>query len=345
MKLRVAILLFGVVLLISSIFVPNIFLATIPEVSVTQIKKSVYNQYLSCSGSIEQEKKSDVSLDVPVVLSRIDVEVGDYVKKGQRIAVVDKDATLAAYSNLDSTMAVSAIMGGGLSGISDELLSQFVNSGGSSIIDFYEKIKKAIQSIPNIIKAPESGVVTAVNAYENELATALVPIISIAQTDSLIARVSVSENNISMVQIGQKALLSVIANSGTLYSGVVQKIYPTANRPVLSSTTDATVDVVLEILNPDNQLKPGYTTKAKIVVEQGREALVLPYEAICQDDDQNEYVYVYVGGKAYKRVITTGNELLHGVEVTGGLLENEIVVTNPDKIEGDERLVRLASNG
>ncbi len=343
MKLRVTVIVLAIILLISTIFVPDILLATIPEVGVTQLTKTVYNQYLNCSGSIEQEQKSDVTLDVPVVLSRIEVEIGDYVEKGQRLAVVNKEATLSAYSNLDSAAAVSAIMGGSLSGIPDELLSSFVNSGGTSIIELYEKNKKAIQTIPDTIKAPESGVVTVLNAYENQLTKAMMPIVSIAQTEHLIARVAVSETNISKISLDQRVLLSVIANENMVYNGVVAKIYPTANRSLLSSGSDATVDVVIKILNPDESLKPGFTTKAKIVVEESREAFVLPYEVVCQDDDQNEYVYVYSGGRAFKRVIRTGNELLYGVEVIGGLLEKEVIVTNPDRIEGEDRLVRLSA--
>lgn len=343
MKLRATIIFLAVLLLISTIFVPDILLATIPEVGVTQLTKTVYNQYLNCSGSIEQEQKSDVTLDVPVILSRIEVEIGDYVEKGQRLAVVNKEATLSAYSNLDSAAAVSVIMGGGLSGIPDELLSSFVNSGGSSIFDFYEKNKNAIQAIPDNLKAPESGVVTQLTATENQLTTALMPIISIAQTEHLVARVAVSETNISKIYVNQRAVLSVIANGKKVYEGIVIKIYPTANRSLLSSSTDATVDVVIKILNPDQSIKPGFTTKARIVVEESREAFVLPYEVICQDDDQNEYVYVYSGGRALKRVIRTGNELLYGVEVIGGLLEKEVIVTNPERIAGEDRLVRLSA--
>lgn len=343
MKLRVALLLFGILILIATIFVPDILLATIPEVGLTKLTQTTYNQYLNCSGSIEQEQKNDIVLEVPVILSRIEVDIGDYVNKGERLAVVDKNATLAAYSNLDSAAAVSAIMGGSLSAIPPDILSSFVNSGGTSIIDFYEQNKNTIASIPDIIKAPESGVVTVVNACENELTTALLPIVSIAQTSNLVARVSVTETNISKIEEGQNATLSIIANNGARYNCVVTKIYPTAKKMALTTGTDATVDVVLKILNPDRLLKPGYTAKARIIVGAAREAFILPYEVIRQDDDQNEYVYVYSSGRACKRVIRTGDELLYGAEIIGGLLENELVVTNPDIIEGDDRLVRLAT--
>lgn len=344
MKLRVTVLTLCIMLLASTAFVPNIFLASIPQVEVTRLTQTIYNQYLSCSGSVEQQKKSDVMLKVPVVLSRIEVEVGDFVSKGQRLAVVDKRATVSAFSSLDFAAAAS-LLGGGLTGIPSELLEGFVNSGGSTLSEFYEQNKDAIASVPDVLTAPESGVITAINADEQTLSSALVPIITIAKTGSLVARVAVSEANISKVKAGQKAVLSILANSGAVYNAVVTKIYPTANRPLLSSGSDATVDVILKINNADEILKPGYSVKAKIAVQESRAAFILPYEAIGQDEDQNEYVYVYSAGHAYKRVIETGDELMQGMEVTGGLLENELVVTNPNQISGEERLVRLLAEG
>lgn len=344
MKLRATVLFFSMAVLIASFFISDIMLAAIPEVGVIKLTKTVYNQYLNCSGSIEQAQKNDVSLDVPVILSHIDVEVGDYVQRGQRLAVVNKDATIAAYSNLDAATAASMLMGGSLSGIPDQLLSDFVNSGGTSLVDLYEKNRTSVEAIPNTLKAPENGVVTAVNAYENELTTALTPIFSVAQTENLVARVSVSESNISKVKEGQKAVLTIIANAGASYECIVAKIYPTATRPLFSTSGEATVDVILKILKPDAKLKPGYTTKARIITQAAREALVLPYEVVGQDNDENEYVYVYSGGIASKRIITTGNELLYGTEVVNGVLEDELVITNPSCLANDSCFVRVQSS-
>ncbi len=343
MKFRLTVLIASILLLFTSIFIPNIVFSAVPEVGITRLTSTVYNQYLNCSGSIEVEKKSDVGPDIPIMISRLEVEVGDYVRKGQRLAVVDKDATVSAYSGINSVAAVSALVGNSVSAVPEELLSQIVNSGGTSISEYIEKNKEAIDTLPNVLTAPASGVVTAVNAQEGELSAPLTPIVTIAQSDSLIARVSVSETNIAKVTDGQKATITILAQSGVQYNGVVSKIYPTAQKSLLSTSKEAMVDVILKIQNPDQNLKPGYTAKGKILIETGREAFILPYEAICQDDEENEFVYVYSSGRVYKRIIETEAELLNGVEIKNGVAESDYIISNPSDALKNKMLVRLAS--
>ncbi|SDN43804.1 efflux RND transporter periplasmic adaptor subunit [Acetanaerobacterium elongatum] len=341
MKLRLTVLLAGMMLLLASIFIPDIMLSSMPKVNVTKLEKTVYNQYLNCSGSIEVEKKSNVSLEIPVKISHIEVEVGDYVRKGDRIAVVDKDATVSAYSGLNTVAAVSALMGSSVSAIPENLLSQYVNSGEYSITEILAKYKDEIKALPTVLTAPEDGVITEVNAQEGEMSSAFTPIITIAQSSSLVARVSVSESNISKVREGQKATLTVLAQNGSQYNCTVSKIYPTAQKALLSTSKEAMVDVILKIRNPDKTLRPGYSIKGKILIEEGRKAYVLPYEAIGQDDEQKEFVFVYSGGRVHKQLIKTDSELLNGIEIKSGVNESDYIVTNPTETLKDNTLVCL----
>ena len=341
MKLRLTVLLAGMMLLLVSIFIPDIMLSSMPKVNVTKLEKTVYNQYLNCSGSIEVEKKSNVSLEIPVKISRIEVEVGDYVRQGDRIAVVDKDATVSAYSGLNTVAAVSALMGSSVSAVPEELLSQYVNSGEYSITEILAKYKDEIKALPNVLTAPADGVITEINAQEGEMSSAFTPIITITQSSSLVARVSGSESNISKVREGQKATLTVLAQNGSQYNCIVSKIYPTAQKALLSTSREAMVDVILRIKYPGKTLRSGYSIKGKILIEEGRKAYVLPYEAIRQDNDQKEYVFVYSGGRVHKQLIETDSELLNGIEVKSGVGESDYIVTNPTETLKDNTLVCL----
>ena len=60
--------------------------------------------------------------------------------------------------------------------------------------------------------------------------------------------------------------------------------------------------------------------------------ITVPYEAIRQDEENQEYVYIYKDGKAYRRNIITGTELREETEVCTGLEVGECVILQPDKV-------------
>lgn len=73
---------------------------------------------------------------------------------------------------------------------------------------------------------------------------------------------------------------------------------------------------------------------------ENEELLTIPYEAVGQDSNQQEYVYVYSKGRPVRKNITTGKELLHTVEVTKGLGITDIVLLEPENIQPN-LMVRL----
>ena len=96
------------------------------------------------------------------------------------------------------------------------------------------------------------------------------------------------------------------------------------------------VDLEIAIDDPDDALKTGFTARAEITTGKQKEMLVVPYEAVLQDTDNVEYVYLVKGSRAVRRDIETGMELLEGVEVREGLTESDVILKNAaDGLAGD----------
>ena len=89
------------------------------------------------------------------------------------------------------------------------------------------------------------------------------------------------------------------------------------------------MDVEISLENPDDRLKHGFSAKVEITGGKDYELITVPYEAIRQDENNDEYVYVYAGGKLKKQVVATGKELTNEVEILDGLAPDDIVVFNP----------------
>jgi hypothetical protein len=67
-------------------------------------------------------------------------------------------------------------------------------------------------------------------------------------------------------------------------------------------------------------------------------AVTLPYEAIGQDENNREYLYVIQEGRAVKRLIVTGRELSDCVEILAGATDGEPVILNPDDVRHGQRV-------
>ena len=67
--------------------------------------------------------------------------------------------------------------------------------------------------------------------------------------------------------------------------------------------------------------------------------LIAPYEAVREDENFLEYVYVLSGNTAQRRYITTGEEYDNGFETVRGLDSGEIIIIEPDELTRDIEFV------
>ncbi len=153
------------------------------------------------------------------------------------------------------------------------------------------------------------------------------------KTDAMLVTVLVSESKISSVKEGQKAEITGDGFENKSYTAYVSSIGKTAKKVTVGSSKIVVVDVVLEIENPDDALKSGFTAKVKLFTDDARNVTVLPYSAVMQDD-VGEYVYLYSNGKAIRTNVKTGGELADGYEVLGGVDAGDVVITSPLEISG-----------
>jgi hypothetical protein len=161
-------------------------------------------------------------------------------------------------------------------------------------------------------------------------------------TDDWFVTVSIGEGDIRHVEIGQEADLRGAAFDDDIYTATVYEVATTANTQRSEFTSEVVVEVTLQIDNPDEELRPGYTARAEIKTDEMREIFIIPYSAVLQDD-VSEFVYVLSGNTALRRDIVTGVELVEGVEVNSGLFEDEQIILTLETIE-DNSLVKEEQN-
>ena len=62
---------------------------------------------------------------------------------------------------------------------------------------------------------------------------------------------------------------------------------------------------------------------------------LLPYEAIGQDENGNEFVYVYQDGNAVRRLVESGVETSNGIEIRQGVYPSDIIIFDASTVTAD----------
>ena len=65
-----------------------------------------------------------------------------------------------------------------------------------------------------------------------------------------------------------------------IYYGYVNSISPTAKKAYIGINQETVIDVEISIDNPDNDMKLGYSAKARILTKPMSNINILPYETI-----------------------------------------------------------------
>jgi HlyD family secretion protein len=138
----------------------------------------------------------------------------------------------------------------------------------------------------------------------------------IGKADSYYLQLSVDEQDIRKLQVGQKVLFKADAFADTVFEGMVSKIYALVD----TRQQSLRVDVSIPANFPSSF--SGLAVEANIIIREKKDALVLP-KNIVQDDS----VWIEREGERIKIPIARGIETMDEVEILSGLDSNSRVLT------------------
>ena len=86
--------------------------------------------------------------------------------------------------------------------------------------------------------------------------------------------------------------------------------------------------------NPQQTLKPGMFARVSVVLAEHRDALLVPSEALVEEEGElKKYIYKVADGKAKRVAVGTGWTENNLTEITTGVREGEKIV-----VSGQQRL-------
>ena len=275
---------------------------SVQAVDVYKVTYGKVEDTVICSGKIEYKESVVVNPTTAGIVTDVKVTKGDIVEKEEVLFSMVTD-------------------------LSAENISQFDNSL-SELVD-----NKSIN-----VKAPISGTILGVNISADDTVTSTSEAITIVNSDDLSVNLPVSESKISDLKVGQPVKITGTAFEDISYDGEISEIDNVAQQVVTTTGKGTAVDVVVDILNPDNKIKQGYTAKCTIITDVKKNACVVPYSTIEMNEKGTGFVYLYENGNVVKKTVNIGNEYKDGVEILSGLKENDYIITISDNISTSEKV-------
>jgi HlyD family secretion protein len=343
------------------------------DVKVYSVQETGIVSSVTSNGKIEEIAKKDLFVEIPVRIHTIYVKEGEKVNKGQPLAELDfQDLELQleqAKTNLEiEQLKFEKIVKEVYNAkVYDEKKEDYIKNVqkvwnedetatylDKDIAAVYQKkmqlaklkvqeLERKLQQYPKVLVSPISGIVTEINANKGSVVDSLKPIITVSDISRLQVKANIGEYYISQIKEGQKVEITGDAFEGMCYLGKVKKISPIAKQISSGQNTETIIEVIVDIIDEDTLLKPGYSAQVKIITDAKDNTLILPYEAVVQDEENNDIVYVVKNNRAYKRKVKTGAELELEIEIIKGLTKGEKVILNPPPEIKDGSKVRITT--
>jgi len=251
-------------------------------------------------------------------IRKINVEVGDFVVKGQVLAEMDRlqlDQLALQIQNDDIEYA---------------RLKSLYEEGGVSKSDFeaaelgYKVRKSNYANLEEntILRSPLTGFVTARNFDKEDMYSMTAPLFTVQQVTPVKLLVGVSESEYTKVKKGDDVTLTVDALPGRTFNGRVNRLYPTIN----PSTHTFQAEVL--VTNSDRVLRPGMYARVTITYGTNHSIVVPDRAVVKQEGSGQKYVYVYNEDGTVSFVpVEVGRHIGAEYEILSGLTEGQLYVS------------------
>ncbi|HEV2846060.1 MAG TPA: efflux RND transporter periplasmic adaptor subunit [Thermoanaerobaculia bacterium] len=289
------------------------------EVQIATIGREDLQSKVSANGNIQAQKKVDISATIAGQITRLAVEEGDRVRKGQFLLQIDAtNPRAAARSNEYSMEALRKDVESARASLlqaQDEMRRAEGNFRAGIIpAAEYERARTAVMTREAAVQAserrveqagatlqgsrdtlakttivsPMDGVVTARRVEEGEVAVIGIQnspgtvLLTISDMSAVEAELEVDETSIPNVKLGQEARVRLDAYPNQTFKGIVTEV---GSSPLTNAANQAIkFKVKVRLENPPADIKPGLSARADILTGFRGNALVVPLQALVVRD-------------------------------------------------------------
>jgi RND family efflux transporter MFP subunit len=172
-----------------------------------------------------------------------------------------------------------------------------------------------------VVRAPFSGLVGERLVSVGDYVTRGTKVAVVVRVNPLRAELTIPEQFISSITVGQPITFSVDAYPDREFVGTIRFVSPALKADQRALTVEAVVP------NPHNELKPGLFATARIQQPRPVPALLVPTTAV-RTSGGTSRVFVVNGDHVEERIVTVGQTVEALVEISNGLKASERIATS-----------------
>jgi len=329
-----------------------------PGNTIVKVEKGEIVDKALAIGSIVPENEISVKSKISGIVRRIFVEMGDKVRKGDRLIDISPSPTPFEYAEAKRNVELAEVD-------YDNAKSEYQRAKELSVQnlisqqDYDQKSKRyketklrmdlateklslieegktqiADKKIESVITSPITGTVLQRRVEEGDPIVPLTSyqagteLMTLAYMENLIFKGTVDEIDVGKLEEGMQVLIKIGALPGEEIKGVLDKISPKAKKEENATLFDVEIKITQ---TGEKMLRAGYSANAEIIINQKKDVLVIPERLIEFKGDSTFVEVKNPQGEITKKEIKTGLSDGINIEVKEGLEEGDEVVERPPK--------------
>jgi membrane fusion protein, heavy metal efflux system len=320
------------------------------HIQVTAAHRTATTGRIAATATVEPDANAiaQITTRIPARVVKLTVSPGETVKPGQPLAILSSVELGQAKAEFLKTRSLEAIAAQNLrreqdlydkqiSALKDVLAARANHD--TALAEYEAAREKLTLLIPPYqlahlnwsgnasplsefpLTSPIAGTLVRRDLVLGEAVASDRPLMTVINLDKVWVNTNVYESDVAAVKPGDDAIVRVMAYPDRSFEGHVFYLADEVDRRT------RTILARIEVPNPDHLLKPGMFAHSVIEGSGGsRNVVVIPQSAVF-DYQAGKVVFVALGSNRYQaRSVQIGAESGDGVEILGGLQEDENVV-------------------
>ena len=311
-------------------------------VNTVTTKTETINHFSKFQGIIKTDQNMILYPEFSGRVSKIYVDEGDVVKKGQALAKIDDGGLYNELKLVESQAKLAKTI--------YERQSKLWNDKIGSEIQYLEaktnyeiqnnRLKSITESLAKTtITAPFSGTIDEIFIEEGNLVSPpMMPdqgnAFRIINLNELYVESVIPESFIGKIKKGAEVQVEI---------PVLNKSFNSTIKHSVSSINELSRTFKIEVSVPKNDLDliPNLNVEVNVLDYTNSQAILVPESIVSEDSDNNKFLFTVLNNKANKTIVETGYTQNGMIEITTGLDVNEIVINEGGRIVKDGQNVKI----
>ncbi|WP_288955285.1 efflux RND transporter periplasmic adaptor subunit [uncultured Polaribacter sp.] len=312
------------------------------KVTVSNITENSNNPFLSVSGKIQASNSADLSTRMMGFVTKVHVNVGDKVNKGQLLVSINNSDLEAKKAQVNAGIAQAQTAFNN----AEKNYKRYKNLFASSSISKkemedmtvnFEMAKAGLETAKQMkneinaqftysnITAPFSGVITSKNIDNGDMANPGMPLISIETPEDFEVIAMVPESEISKIKNGTEVNVLVKSINKTI-KGKVSEVSSSAKN------TGGQFLVKIDLAKTNASILSGMFSTVQFPVEKSASSsmVLIPTEALVKNGQLSGVYTVSQSNTALLRWLRLGRTYGNQVEILSGLSTSESFILSAE---------------